>query len=311
MTKHRRLPLTALVATLAALALPGAADADTYCVNESPCLFGAMEPTIQSALDAAEQHPGADTVRIGPSSVPYNEGPLVYLKPASNPVRIVGAGASDTGLTSTNAGVDVLTLGPGSTVEGLKIAVVPGVSNAGGLRLLGASARSISVTYQGDEPNAVGIRTEEDAELEDVTVSMKTALAFTRVFAADGFIGHKDHAVMCLPGETVVGGGHGLPEDLINTGPGTYVPAFAALQSRPANAAGNPAVNGQQPRGWYVKAFQGKDLAGAVAINVLCASAYAGTTCGAAGPAGGPARQARSRDHDTPVNAQPHHRRQQ
>jgi hypothetical protein len=70
--------------------------------------------------------------------------------------------------------VDVLTLGPGSTVEGLKIAVVPGVSNAGGLRLLGASARSISVTYQGDEPNAVGIRTEEDAELEDVTVSMKT-----------------------------------------------------------------------------------------------------------------------------------------
>ena len=51
------------------------------------------------------------------------------------------------------------------------------------------------------------------------------------------------------------------------------MPAFTALQSRPANAAGDPAVNGQQPRGWYVKALEGKDLAGAVAINVLCASA--------------------------------------
>jgi hypothetical protein len=107
----------------------------------------------------------------------------------------------------------------------------------------------------------------------DTGVAQVTTRTGGIAFAADGFIGDKDQAVMCLPGETVVGGGYGLPEDLINTGPGTYVPAFAALQSRPANAAGNPAVNGQQPRGWYVKAFQGKDLAGAVAINVLCASA--------------------------------------
>jgi hypothetical protein len=51
------------------------------------------------------------------------------------------------------------------------------------------------------------------------------------------------------------------------------VPVFAAIQSRPANASGEPALNGQQPRGWYREVRKGTNIAGTVAITVLCASA--------------------------------------
>jgi hypothetical protein len=106
----------------------------------------------------------------------------------------------------------------------------------------------------------------------DTGVAQVTTRTGAIAFTANGTAEHKDHAVMCQAGETVVGGGYGLPQDFIDTGAG-YVPLFSVLQSRPANAYGDPAVNGQQPRGWYVRALKGVDTDGAVAITVLCASA--------------------------------------
>jgi hypothetical protein len=281
MTKHRRLPLTALIATLAALALPGAASADTYCVNESPCLFGTAEPTIQSALDAVAQHPGADTVRIGPASVPYNEGPLVYLEPASNSVRIVGAGASDTVVTSTNAGLDLLTLGPASTVEGLRIAVVPGVSNAGGLRLVGASASSVSVTYQGDEQNAVGIRTEGDAELEDVRVSMKTGFGV--------YAGVAPHAATLLDSEVsarraiVAGNGADLRvlrSHLVGSGSGGGVGSVRASGGGTRVTLENTLVQTTGADSLAVESAWGAELS-AENVTVVATGASEGTGTGA------------------------------
>ena len=82
----------------------------------------------------------------------------------------------------------------------------------------------------------------------------------------------KDGAAMCQAGETIVGGGYRLPGGSIGVGSG-IVPVFAAVQSRPANASGDPALNGQEPRGWYVEVQKATDTDGAVAITVLCASA--------------------------------------
>jgi hypothetical protein len=96
----------------------------------------------------------------------------------------------------------------------------------------------------------------------------------TAGFNLDGPMGAgNDGAAMCQAGESAVGGGYRLPSASILVGSGV-VNSFAALQSRPANASGEPALNGQEPRGWYVEATKGADVdGGTVAITVLCASA--------------------------------------
>jgi hypothetical protein len=65
----------ALATAVVGLALPALASADTYCVNKSPCLFGASKSTVQEALVAAAQNPGPDVVRIGARAEAY-EGPV-------------------------------------------------------------------------------------------------------------------------------------------------------------------------------------------------------------------------------------------
>jgi hypothetical protein len=79
----------ALANAVVSLALPALASADTYCVNKSPCLFGASKSTVQDALVAAAQNPGPDVVRIGARAEAY-EGPFSYDEPAFNPVQIIG-----------------------------------------------------------------------------------------------------------------------------------------------------------------------------------------------------------------------------
>jgi Collagen triple helix repeat (20 copies) len=106
-----------------------------------------------------------------------------------------------------------------------------------------------------------------DTGVADIT-TRTAGIAFT----ANGSMGEtKDGAAMCQAGESVVGGGYRLPGGSIGVGSGV-VPIFAAVQSRPANGSGEPALNGQQPRGWYVEAQKGTDTDGTVAITVLCSS---------------------------------------
>ena len=102
----------------------------------------------------------------------------------------------------------------------------------------------------------------------DTGVAHVTTRTSGIAFTASGAGEFKDGAAMCQAGESVVGGGYRLP-DVAFSG----VPVFAAIQSRPANASGEPALNGQQPRGWYLEVRKGTNIAGTVAITVLCASA--------------------------------------
>jgi Collagen triple helix repeat (20 copies) len=107
----------------------------------------------------------------------------------------------------------------------------------------------------------------------DTGVAQITTRTAGIAFTVNGGTGeHKEQAAMCQAGETVVGGGYRLPETSMGVGSGS-VPVFAAVQSRPANASGEPAVNGQQPRGWYVEARDGLDIDATVTITVLCANA--------------------------------------
>ena len=89
----------AIATAAVSLALPAAASANTYCVNNPPCLLGATKPTVQEALDAAAQHAGPDVVRIGARSEPYT-GAYSYDEPAFDPVQIIGDGSGVTTLAA-------------------------------------------------------------------------------------------------------------------------------------------------------------------------------------------------------------------
>lgn len=107
----------------------------------------------------------------------------------------------------------------------------------------------------------------------DTGVAQITTRIAGIAFAANGLVGEtKDGAAMCQAGESVGGGGYRLPGGSIAVGSG-IVPIFAAVESRPANASGEPALNGQEPRGWYVEVQKGTGTDGTAAITVLCASA--------------------------------------
>jgi Collagen triple helix repeat (20 copies) len=102
----------------------------------------------------------------------------------------------------------------------------------------------------------------------DTGVAHVTTRTAGIAFTANGGTGeYKDGAATCQAGETVVGGGYRLPSTSAGSGL-----VFDAVQSRPANASGEPALNGQEPRGWYIEARKGADVDGTVAITVLCAS---------------------------------------
>src|SRR4051812_31562457 len=60
----RRRVTIALATLVAALALPAAASADTYCVAPSGPSCTTTFPTRERALAAADQHPGGDVVRV-------------------------------------------------------------------------------------------------------------------------------------------------------------------------------------------------------------------------------------------------------
>jgi hypothetical protein len=113
----------AAVAGVLATASPAMAAANTYCVSKSACT-GIAVADFQSALNQAKAHPGPDTVELGAGDF-STAGQYSYLAPPHNPVDIVGEGADQTRLVSTQGGSAVtLTLTRG-TVSDLEIAGPP------------------------------------------------------------------------------------------------------------------------------------------------------------------------------------------
>jgi hypothetical protein len=96
------------IGAAAALLLPSAAHAATFCVSAPSCT-GEAHTTLQAALTAADAVDGRDRVEVGPGSYP---GPFI----AAQEVEVVGAGRGETVLTAAGDGVTVITLQAGGSV---------------------------------------------------------------------------------------------------------------------------------------------------------------------------------------------------
>jgi hypothetical protein len=133
------------LAAAAALALAGPVSANTYCVVAPGC-SGTPAGDVQAGLGAAQQHAGADTVKIGPGTFTADAQGFHYDDPAvGNAVTIAGAGPGKTTLTtSSHDSTSVLRLTAGSLGQDLHIAV-PGGLFMYGLSLAGATGRNITV----------------------------------------------------------------------------------------------------------------------------------------------------------------------
>src|SRR3954447_24553411 len=99
---NRTIPL-AVLASAAALTLPQAAGATTYCVAEPSCVTagGTGVPSVGIALSAAGiLSPGPDRIEIGPGDFDAMGG-FAYSTAPGNGVEIVGSGRGITRLVDS------------------------------------------------------------------------------------------------------------------------------------------------------------------------------------------------------------------
>ncbi len=166
----QRTTLAALAATIAALALPGMASADTFCVNvpASECLLGTHKNTIQGALDASAGNGKADLLKIGPKPTPYDEDQFVY--DSDERITITGAGAEETVLAGSGVFPVLSVVSPVSEITNLGIEV-PDVDHGTGL-YTDAAASSLKITYGGQNQTTRGLNALGGARLDDSQVAM-------------------------------------------------------------------------------------------------------------------------------------------
>jgi hypothetical protein len=127
---------TLICAALLALGAPAAAGADTFCapVADGPTCLA----TAALALDAADDHAGADVVRLGAV-----DEELTFADASDNPVEIIGAGPSVTKLRGPVGIAPVLALEhAASSVSGV---TVTAGENGTAVRVAGAIRRSVVV----------------------------------------------------------------------------------------------------------------------------------------------------------------------
>jgi hypothetical protein len=166
----QRTSLAALAATIAALALPGMASADTFCVNvpTSECLLGTQKNTIQGALDASDGNGQADLVKIGAKPTPYDEDQFVYH--GDERITITGAGAEKTVLAGSGVFPVLSVESPVSEITHLGIEV-PDVDHGTGL-YTDAAASSLKITYGGQNQTTRGMNALGGARLDDSRIAM-------------------------------------------------------------------------------------------------------------------------------------------
>jgi hypothetical protein len=163
----------------ALLALPGLAHANTYCVaTSSPgCI---VEGDLQSALDAAKNNPGEDTVNIGAGTFSGGDSGFSY-NSSGEVVRIVGAGAGTTVITANGAAATdlLVTAPPGSTVSSLSVRIPAASSNAVGL----AAETSGSIPF-GDH----SLDVDHVSVTADATAAQPTGIALNRTGVANSSV---------------------------------------------------------------------------------------------------------------------------
>ncbi len=117
------------VAVAAALVIPAAAQADTFCVQHAGCSPSHSFTTISAALLAAQANGATpDTIQIGPGTYPEDLDDVL-----GNPVRMVGSGdTTNVAPTSTTIGQDVFFIeDPGTSISSLKITLPPSGGDIG------------------------------------------------------------------------------------------------------------------------------------------------------------------------------------
>jgi hypothetical protein len=184
------LPLAIVIGLL----VPAMASANTYCVPSGYLCAGktASYDLVQQALNAAMNHPGADTVYIDACSCTRAGGE--YTSP--DPLDIIGAGV---GSTILGTGSPVLTLGSASgsvTVSDLTIAVKSGTSV--GLSLNGALAQWIDVEFAGEADASTGVELMNGGAFQNSTVTMAGGSARIGVSAVKGTNNRVDDALIDL-----------------------------------------------------------------------------------------------------------------
>ncbi len=148
-------PAALAIAASAALVLPAAAQADTFCVQHAGCAAGHNFTTISAALAATKANGGPgtlDTIEVGPGT--YNED---VVDDVGNPVTLVGSGDStDIAPSSTANDQNVVAVhDPGTSISSVEITIPPSTGNLGISvdQNIGASGPSFSHI---DVVNAVG-----------------------------------------------------------------------------------------------------------------------------------------------------------
>jgi hypothetical protein len=109
--------------TLTAAAVPAAASASDYCVAPNTTCGGTLVPTIEQALDHADDASDADRVFLGATTYTAQSVTGFYYSESSSPVEIIGQGRGQTTLTAPAAASFVVRLigGPGTSVHDLTI----------------------------------------------------------------------------------------------------------------------------------------------------------------------------------------------
>ncbi len=149
----------AFAALFASLLLPNQAAATIYCVAEPSCPQGGLaEATLAEAVEAADEGPAPDTVRIGPGE--FTSGPVG----ANTEIDIVGAGRDATHIVAdqtVNANDELLSVSSaGSSVSNLELRLTK--SDTNGLRLSnGADVSDLAVRAASSLTEMTGIFVEQ------------------------------------------------------------------------------------------------------------------------------------------------------
>ena len=149
----KRFICAAAVAGGLVTAAPAMAAPNTYCVLKPSC-DGIDVGDVQSALDMAKAHPGSDVVELGSgdfiTALSYS-----YTAIPHNPVNIVGNGAGNTRLATTQSGSNTtLTLGRGSVTD-LEVSAPPSPNIADFSVALDLRGRAERLKLTGGWVNAV------------------------------------------------------------------------------------------------------------------------------------------------------------
>jgi hypothetical protein len=168
----------ALAATLVFLVAPAAlARADNYCVSDPGCVSagGTDEGAgLQTALTAAQNHPGPDSVQIGPGTFTSSSTGFAY--DSTDAVSVTGSGQNITTITGpVTLGIHVLTVtsSAASSISNLSLTVPAsksvGIATTGGVT-------DVAVTGDSTTTESFGIRLLGSGSVSHATVDLPRGL---------------------------------------------------------------------------------------------------------------------------------------